>query len=253
MRSKGFQSGSGLDVHIRTTRVDNPRGISYSYISSAAVQIERDVLEVSNDGHILINGNDDNDMNLDNNKDNTSPVLSTVFAGYTLTKTRKGSKNRIATFDLDLHDGKNIIIRCNTKNGMIFVDINGHFDDSEGLLGAPLGSKNGDMLLSRDGSLDMTGNWNSFGEEWQVRDTEPKLFQESREPQYPVTCSYDADKDSSNTQLRRRLLHNNAEDGVTREEAMEACAHTVGEKKNFCIDDVMVTGDLELSTDPFYN
>ncbi len=252
MRSKEFKSGSGLYVHIRTNRVDNPRGISFSYISAAAVQIERDVLEVSNDGHILINGNDD--ITLDNNMDNTSPVLSTVFAGYTLTKTRKGSKNRIATFDLDLHDGKHIIIRCNTKNGMIFVDINGHFDDSEGLLGAPLGSKNGDELLSRDGSLDMTGNWNSYGEEWQVRDTEPMLFQESREPQYPVTCSYDADHEDSKTQLRRRLLHNkNAEDAVTREEATEACAHTIGEKKNFCIDDVMVTGDLELSTDPFYN
>ena len=145
---------------------------------------------------------------------------------------------------------------------MIYVDVNGHFDDSEGLLGAPPSSENGGKLLSRDGSFDMTGKWNSYGEEWQVRDTEPMLFQESREPQYPVGCVYNEDlvvqtsSAGKKAQLRRRLFQNTSKKDmivVSREDAMEACAHTVGEKKNFCVDDVMATGDVELSTDPFYN
>jgi hypothetical protein len=55
MKSPSFASGLGLDIHIRATRIDNAR-ISYSYISAAAVRIGTDVLEVRDDGSILING-----------------------------------------------------------------------------------------------------------------------------------------------------------------------------------------------------
>jgi len=45
MASKEFADGLGIDVHIRTTRIDNPR-MSYSYISGTAVKIGTDILEV---------------------------------------------------------------------------------------------------------------------------------------------------------------------------------------------------------------
>ena len=48
----------------------------------------------------------------------------------------------------------------------------------------------GDHLLGRDGVNDMSKNLNDYGEEWQVRDTEPKLFQDQRAPQYPDRCIY---------------------------------------------------------------
>lgn len=57
-RSKSFGFGSGLDVHIRTTRVDNnSKDLDYSYISAAAVKIGDDILEVNEDGDLIINGN----------------------------------------------------------------------------------------------------------------------------------------------------------------------------------------------------
>ena len=54
MASKEFADGLGIDVHIRTTRVDNPR-MSYSYISGTAVKIGTDIhiLEVQDDGSMF--------------------------------------------------------------------------------------------------------------------------------------------------------------------------------------------------------
>ena len=43
--------------------------------------------------------------------------------------------------------------RANTKIGMVYVDIDGHFDDSEGLVGSP----QQDGLFSRDGTMDLSG------------------------------------------------------------------------------------------------
>jgi hypothetical protein len=40
---------------------------------------------------------------------------------------------------------------------------------------------------------------------------------------------------------------------VTLDVATEACTKAVGNMKEFCVEDVMATGDLELAEDPFYN
>jgi len=32
------------------------------------------------------------------------------------------------------------------------------------------------FLLARDGATNLAGEWNTFGEEWQVHNNEPKLF-----------------------------------------------------------------------------
>lgn len=252
MRSKNFDAGSGLSVYIRTTRVDTPRGISFSYISGTAIQIGKAVFEVSDNGNVLIDGKKANFISDESGTTNSS------FAGYNLENSIKGTNGRIVVFDIDLHDNRRIKIRSNTKSGMIFVDIDGYFEDSDGLLGAAKEDDDG-KLYSRDGSIEMMGNWNAYAEDWQVRDTEPTLFQESRAPQYPVGCVYEDQSPlvgKNKKKLRRRhllALGENEGTGVTREEAMEACSHAVGEMKVFCIDDVVATGDVELSTDPFYN
>ena len=253
MRSRNFNAGSGLSVHIRTTRVDTPRGISFSYISGAAVQIGRNLFEVFNNGSILMDGNNATRPFDFNDSEHLSSTSTSFADHYTLTISMKGSKGRIVLFNLDLHNDKRIKIRSNTKSGMIFVDIDGYFEDSEGLLGSPPdpGSNDG-KLLSRDRTMDMTGNWNAYGEEWQVRNTDSILFQERRYPQYPAGCVYeDQSAGKEKTKVRRRLLGNNAH-GVAREMALEACAHAVGKMKAFCIDDVLTTGDVELAMDPFY-
>lgn len=228
----------GLHTHIRTTRVDNPHG-SYSYISSAAVKVGSEVFEVTEDGAIYVNGvptvlNQDTEFS---------------FAGYTLTKTLKGRKNRIIIYHLRFDEKKSVQIRANTKSSMLFVDVDAVFEDSEGLLGAAPaeGSKS---LLARDGVTDLSGNWNTYGEEWQVNDEDPELFMDTKHhPQYPDGCIYKGSKKKQNL-LRRRLL---SVVDVTQNTANHACAHLKnGEMRKFCIQDVLATGDVELAEDTFY-
>jgi hypothetical protein len=253
MRSKLFDDEKGLTVYVRTTRVDNYSGASYSFISAAAVQIGRTVLEISSDdGRVLVDGSPYQQMFSNAARDNEDENASIIpFAGYMLKRSTKGAQGRITVFDLNLENGKMITIRNNSKSKMLFIDVKGYFEDSEGLLGAPPGKGKG--LLSRDKKLDMTGNWNSFGEEWQVLDTEPALFQEKRTPQYPQGCVYEATF-KKNKHLRRRLLMDFPDDAVTFEsDARKACAKSIGQMMQFCVDDVMATGDLELAADPFYH
>ena len=233
LQSREFSSGAGLDIHIRTTRVDKAKGVSYSYISGVAVKLGSDVLEVMDDGKLIVNG---------------KPVSNPVnFAGYPISKTFKGKHKKIIIYDLDVTADKAISkpiqIRVNTNAGMLFVDISGRFPDSAGLLGPPSDDK---RMLARDGETDLFDEWNSFGEEWQVRNDEPKLFQEKRAPQYPQGCVYESNESKS---LRRRL---SMDSGVTTAEAEAACSGSKGRSKEFCIADVMATGMVDIAEDEFY-
>ncbi len=238
MKSPSFASGLGLDIHIRTTRVDNLHA-SYSYISAAAVRIGDDVLEAKDDGSLLLNGN------LLDETDNMN-----TFAGFAMRKTFKGSKKRITVYDLmfDEENDKSIQIRINRKTGMLFVDIMGVFKDSIGLMGRA-GTLEG-YALARDGVTNLSGEWNTYGEEWQVRSDETKLFSDNRAPQHPVGCLY-ASQQPSKTHLRRRLADGSMS-VVTIETATKVCEGFTGRKRDFCISDVMATGDVELAEDPFY-
>jgi len=258
MRSKSFEDGKGLSIHVRTTRMDNYRGAAYSYISAAAVQIGNTVLEVSaDDGSLLVDGSSQVFAN-DVAEESGTDVLS-FAAGYTLKRSTKGKHGLITVFDLNLGNEKKISIRCNTKSMMLFVDVTGYFKDSEGLLGAPVGGSEG--LVSRPNAaghrFDMTGNWNSYGEEWQVLDTEPNLFQEKRFPQYPEGCVYESTSIKKNKRmLRRRLLLDSVDEAALEMNARKACTKSVGDDtimNQFCFNDVMATGDLELAEDPFYH
>ena len=180
---------------------------------------------------------------------------STVsFAGYTLTQSFKGRKRNIAVYSLDLlEDGRSIEIRVNKNVGMVYVDIKGYFDDRIGLVGT---SEQDGLLLSRDRAVDLTGQWNTLGEEWQVRNTEPKLFRENRAPQYPAGCVYEQFAKNANFRggareqaNRRRLMDFNV---VSREDAIKACSKSTVQFMEYCVDDVMVSGDVEVAEDSFY-
>ncbi len=228
----------GLDVHVRTTRVNNPH-MDYSYISGAAMQIRSDIFEVDEKGDLLING------------ETSTLSAGMVFEGLqSLSKTYRGKNQRIIVYDFDLGNDNKIQIRVNTKSGMLFVDVNGAFEDSEGLLGAAP-EQSAASLLARDGETDLSSHWNSYGEEWQVNDSDPKLFQDkTRHPQFPATCEYKADR--KNTFMRGSRRHLLETERVSVEAATKACAHLTSVKREFCVDDVMATGDLELVEDPFY-
>lgn len=219
----------------------NPRA-DYSYISGAAVRIGQNVIEIDDRGNLIING-----IGEVRSADNDPLYLGELFPR--LTKTLKGDKHKIIAYNVDLGDENKIDIRVNMKTGMLFVDVTGTFEDSEGLLGSdPKYGK--PTMLSRDGVTDLTGYWNTHGQEWQVNDSDQKLFQDmTRRPQFPETCSYHADTESSFRGNRRRLSDT---PNVSLEVAESACVDMNGAKKKFCIEDVMAVGDVGIAEDPFY-
>ena len=232
-------------IQIRTTRVDTHHQPSYSYISQAAVKIQDVILEVSADGILLINGEDSSDR------------VPATIAGYAgLTKTIKGKKRNIISYKVDLGNGRSIDLRSNTKTEMMYIDVDGNFSDSKGLLGPPTGE---DGLYSRDGTImdvSAEGSYNSYSQSWQVLSDEPMLFQEARFPQHPLGCSYTAASNEEDggvpvsPNLRRRLTDVVE---VSKDEVMKACADAIpGERKDFCVMDVMLTGDLDAAEDEFY-
>ena len=261
-RIDSFASGLGLEIHIRTTRVD--RSINaYSYISGAAVRIGSDVVEVLESGMLLING-DDADMQLINEEEGRGyPAMthtSLLISGFKIKSSAKGTHRRIFIHDLDLGNRNSIQIRANNLTGMLSVDLVGEeFGNSVGLLSGKIAAHpaanayNQDTLLGRgeDGLLmtDSVGYWNSCAESWQIKGTDHKLFHDTnRFPQYPVGCVYNKNK------LRRRLLDSSGDDSiVSLEVAMNLCAGKVAKKREYCIFDIMATGDLELVDDPSYN
>ena len=75
---------------------------------------------------------------------------------------------------------------------------------------------------------------NQMGREWQVTDTEPMLFNNIRAPQFPETCIL-----PSVTSRRLKM--------TDRRMAEEICANVEANLVEFCIQDVMLTGDKDLA------
>lgn len=247
-------------VHARTTKKQH-----YSFIEQAAIRIGHDVWEFNaKDGSVLLNGKEMNHSFHHADTNTSSSILvgeesaESVHSGesYTLTTSYKGKNKLIAVHDIDLGNGKTIKVRCNLHYHMLFLDLNGAFPQkTDGLLGTPHAS----TLFTRDGVATMPKTEeevNAYGESWQIRDTDPKLFQVDRYPQYPQKCEYAPPGSSASTQLRgrRKLLED--EEGVTKisvDDATAACAKHNGSMRKFCIDDVIAIGDLSVADEEFYS
>jgi hypothetical protein len=224
IHSESFESGKGLDIHIRTKiRRD------FSYISSAVLRIGEDILEVASKGVYFLNGVASADL------PSEFSGLS-EFAGFAFSHTQPIEHQHV--FDVHLFGQQHIILK--TYKDFVAVTIEQgnkeRFGDSVGLMGSHY---NGNML-ARDGRT-VIEDPNSFGQEWQVLSTESKLFQEDRLPQHPQTCTLPSPVATS--QLRRRLSE--AESDLA-EAAEKACAQW-GEGKKACIYDVLSTGDLDMA------
>jgi hypothetical protein len=94
-------------------------------------------------------------------------------------------------------------------------------------------------MVARDGKTIMN-DANAFGQEWQVLDSEPKLFQLARFPQHPTGCTMPPPMQTS--QLRRRLSESSVD-----ELAAEKDGEHWGEGKDDFVFDVLTTGDLEMA------
>jgi hypothetical protein len=111
-----------------------------------------------------------------------------------------------------------------------------NFGDSVGLMGDFQKGR----MIARDGET-VLDDANAYGQEWQVLDTEPSLFQTVRFPQHPQVCKLPPPMRVK--QLRRRLTESSSVDELAAE---KACEHW-GEGKDDCVFDVLATGDLEMA------
>ena len=207
-----------LDIDIRTTI-----RYQYSYIESAAIKIGESTLEVTSFGGYMLDGVSSADM-------------PNQIAGFAVDHFRP-SKN-IHLFEITLSDDEKIIVKV--FKDMVSVKLHGakpeRFHGSMGMLGA---YDSEGMMIARDGAT-ILDDHNMFAAEWQIRDSEPMLFQTARAPQFPQACQLPT---MSEEESRRRL----AESSITVEAAEEACASWPRQTISGCIHDVLATEDLELA------
>jgi hypothetical protein len=219
IKSDKFESGLGLDVHIRT-KIRH----GFSYISSAALRIGKDLLEVESQGVYWLNGV-------------LSADLPVEFSGFAFSHTQPTDKQHV--FEIYLGGRERIKVKTYKDFVSVLVEqgASKHFGDSAGLMGDfRLGH-----MIARDGKT-VIDDANAFGQEWQVLDTEPSLFQTVRLPQHPQqVCTLPPPMQAS--QLRRRLSESSS---ISQLAAEKACEHW-GEGKDDCVFDVLTTGDLEMA------
>jgi hypothetical protein len=225
MESPSFGAGLGLDLHIRTTIEDY-----YSVISGAALRIGSDVLEI-----------DGQDMYYNSKKVANDADGPASISGYPIEyiPEQKG-KVRIEINIRSDNPNEKIVFR--RKKGFMWIDFKtpskANFENSSGLLG----TYESGLLVARDGFTEYE-NTSDFAEQWQVKDTDDKLFHDLRAPQYPQKCIM---PQMAETKKLRRLRET-----ISRELAAKACSHWPKQGQESCIFDVMMTGDLEMAENVF--
>jgi len=209
-----FGNGSGLDVHIRSKKMNQ-----WSYIDSAVVRIGEDTLEVR--------GGKMNEfwINSIRGDDNTDKLK---ISEYPIEYHRISKNSKM--FVVDIGNGEGIVIK--TWNSFVSIMIENakhkNFGGSVGLMGSfPEGLK-----IGRDNSI--IEDTNAFGQEWQVLFTEQNLFHNIEGPQHPQQCDI-----PSNIEMRRHL----SESLVTVGQAEKACIGADSENMDLCVFDVLATND----------
>jgi hypothetical protein len=216
LHSDQFDHGLGMDIHIRT----HHRG-QYSTIASAALRIGDEILEVSgkDGGMHILNGQ-------------VHVELPASLAGYTVTHMRHSDIQQ--TYRVHLSHKQAVVFT--TWRDIVSVSIEHgtveDFGDAVGMMGDFATGR----LLARNGhEMD---DVNAFGQEWQVRVDELKLFQTVQSPQHPQECVLP----TMQSEKRRRLG-----EGITEAAAKAACAHADVDDMDACVYDVMATNDVGMA------
>jgi len=208
-----------LTVHVRTTQ-----RYHYSFVSSAAVSLNGQVMEFSSYGVVSQDGVFETD----------DTQLPATFGGAPLRLMASDKKTH--TYMIELADGSGLEVK--SYKDMVGIKVIGDrkvWADSRGVMGS---AKTGEKL-GRDGVTVIEDN-NMFGMEWQVSADEAMLFETAREPQAPQNCHIPEVATEG-----RRLG-----ESMARAEAEEACANW-HMNKEACISDVMTTGDKDLAANVY--
>ena len=225
--SKQFHNGAGFDMHVRTTI----RHDLYSYFKSAAIRIGTHILEVTKE-YVLLDGKtyQHQDLPLTFGDDEYQYTIDNAEI-----EAHKDPTNR-HYYKLDLHD--NSYIKFEWYRHLLNMEIEGDerdFGDSVGMLGE---YKTGDMFGRHGQPMD---DFNEYGFEWQVDPSQdPILFEEARSPQLPYEkCRMPSHTFSTHRRLRA--------DKALMEAAEQACASKEGGEVLLCVQDVLMTGDVEMA------
>lgn len=219
---------TAVEVHIRTRMVRK-----WSAIDAIAIKIGQDVVEIeSNQGKLVLNRNE---------------VESIQTDSFSVVKSISISHDRIVLYKFVIDKDKKLDVKVNTRSKMVYTMFNGDYPPGTvGLLGSP----HSPGFFTRDGKNMEGKDINSFAESWQVNESDPRLFHVSRQPQFPSKCLYRM----SDTKLNARSRHLREMHEVTVKEATNACAtHSRGPLREFCIEDAMLSGDLDSAKDTFYD
>ncbi|CAB9501584.1 expressed unknown protein [Seminavis robusta] len=234
-----FQGKADLDIHVRATQ-----RYEYSFIETAAVRLGNDTLEVSAWGEYAFNGVDGALINTGTEAEETNlrgknPVIISTIGGYPIIHTPRPAGKNTHRFDIILSDDSKIAMSI--LKDIVSVKVRNATLEDFGKVVGLLGDFHGSML-ARDGVTDLSEHMNAMGQEWQVRDDEPMLFQAARAPQYPAKCIL---PDLTKAKEARRLG-----EGITEESAKLACAHLKEDPGAFrnCVYDVTATNDLDMAT-----
>lgn len=235
-----------MTIHIRTEI-----RTWWSFIKTAVIRIGDDVLEVSG-------GSADHERNVWSNgvpvvlvqhKENEAQMQKQVFelAGYKVVvrqPTWKQVKVRIELlggaavgFEVFKEFVKVVMQEgADKRNGNT-----NKFGGSVGLMGSHDTIAEEEELVGRDGKTLFT-DMNAFGQEWQVREEEPMLFQTVEGTQHPLGCVMP--EQVAKEDKRRRL----GASMITLEDAEVACAHAGSEAdRDVCIFDVLATNDKDMA------
>ena len=200
----------------------------YSYIEGVAIKIGDKILEVSSYGDYLLNGIVGADM--------PNKLSDSVVNYYK-------HSNHEHIFQVILSEQYNTTIEVSSFKSMLSIKFMNatevHFGKSAGLMGEfGTGKK-----YARDG-VTVLKDMDMFGQEWQVLDSEPKLFETTnRAPQHPQKCLMPEVSIDVQSTLRGRRLG----ESITKEAAQKVCADWKEDERDACIFDVIATGDLEMA------
>ena len=230
---KDFAGGLGLEVQIRTKLVRY-----WSYISSAAIRIGDDILEVRGSGDM-----EETDpifwFNFDYRGEESGAVKS--IGGFPLKITKGTGRNHMHRFVIDLsskYPGQEIVI--GTMKEFVKVEFKNPSAAAFGNTVGMLGDFTTNNLLARDGKT-IIDDYIKLGEEWQLLPTDDMLFHDVENPQFPKRCILPEDPQG---QRRRRL----AESTISVEQAEAACAKKLKDAQDIkdCVYDILATQDLDM-------
>jgi hypothetical protein len=222
-----FKDGLGMDIYGRTKLHG-----TWSAFASAAVKIGDDVLEVHGADPPIINGIT---FHLDV-EDGNEFAFPMSLGDFSMTVQQRGPHSR--RHIIHLGDGERIFI----NNFKEFVDVEiesprpQEFTGSVGLLGSYTTGTN----LARDGRT-VIEDPDAFGQEWQVRDTDPQLFHIVDGPQYPTKCTMPEKLSVAQGLLRA------ANKKISPEMAKKACAKARASVMANCVADVFGSDNLDMA------